>query len=66
MRYRLRTLVILTAVGPPLLALAWTVFGNHLWGAVIVGFPVAAVLWDLYGDWREKAGDRQATRSQFP
>jgi hypothetical protein len=53
MRYRLRTLVILTAVLPPMLAAAWVVLRDSLWGAVIVGAPVAAVLWDVYWDWRE-------------
>ena len=43
MQYRLRTLLILLAVGPPVLAL---VLVNPA-GAVFVGLPVALFLWDL-------------------
>jgi hypothetical protein len=45
MRYRLRTLLILLAVGPPLLALAWS-HGKWIAFALgCLGFEAVFVLW---------------------
>jgi predicted PurR-regulated permease PerM len=47
MRFRLRTLLILLAVLPPMLAATWWIFGVT---AFVFGVPVAAVLWDWLWD----------------
>jgi hypothetical protein len=43
MRYRLRTLMILLAVGPPLLAAAYFLRGTRFFGEMVLFSPLMAI-----------------------
>jgi hypothetical protein len=49
MRYRLRTLVLLTAVAPPVIALLWFYGWLILQVTIILGLAVAACLIWIFG-----------------
>jgi hypothetical protein len=49
MRYRLRTLVLLTAVAPPVIALLWFYWWPIVLLALVVGLSVAACLIWVFG-----------------
>jgi hypothetical protein len=54
MRYRLRTLLIILALVPPVLAGTWVILRE---GAFVIFLPIGAVLWDWLWDrieWQRK------------
>lgn len=49
MRYRLRTLVLLTGVAPPVIALLWFYWWPILLGTIVFGAAVGACLLWVFG-----------------
>jgi hypothetical protein len=44
MRYRLRTLLVLMGIGPPILALGYSIRGTRFFGEFVLWLPLLAML----------------------
>jgi hypothetical protein len=56
MRFRLRALLIVLALGPPILAGAWVVFQRHVAEPPVVYWEPAVIISGPVCDWREPPG----------